>query len=161
MNHSRFILTHISVPIGKGIPHTRPLEPPTTQHNWAEGRWTGLRTTTVLYTCRAHPHNSFIFLYLFLFCVVFIRFLFLSLFLLIRSICRDLYTTCACMLIVRSYVPLRQPEDGQYRSKHAVVHYIVIKYTSCDTVMFDYIQFSKPDMSYPIAESSFVTSYNW
>ena len=24
-----------------------------------------------------------------------------------------------------------------------VVHYIVIKYTSCDTVVFDYIQFSK------------------
>jgi len=27
--------------------------------------------------------------------------------------------------------------------KHVVVHYIVIKYTSCDTVVFDYIQFSK------------------
>jgi len=26
--------------------------------------------------------------------------------------------------------------------KHVVVHYIVIKYTSCDTVVFDYIQFS-------------------
>ena len=37
---------------------------------------------------------------------------------------------------------LRQPEDGQYRPKHVVVHYIVIKYTSCDTVVFDYIQFS-------------------
>jgi len=47
------------------------------------------------------------------------------------------------MLIVRSEVPLRQPEDGQYRPKHVVVHYIVIKYTSCDTVVFDYIQFSK------------------
>jgi len=46
------------------------------------------------------------------------------------------------MLIVRSYVPLRQPEDGQYRPKHVVVHYIVIKYTSCDTILFDYIQFS-------------------
>ena len=38
---------------------------------------------------------------------------------------------------------LRQLEDGQYRPKHVVVHYIVIKYTSCDTVVFDYIQFSK------------------
>jgi len=47
------------------------------------------------------------------------------------------------MLIVRSYVPLRQLEDGQYRPKHVVVHYIVIKYTSCDTVVFDYIRFSK------------------
>jgi len=37
----------------------------------------------------------------------------------------------------------RQHEDGQYRPKHVVVHYIVIKYTSCDTVVFDYIQFSK------------------
>jgi len=26
--------------------------------------------------------------------------------------------------------------------KHVVVHYIVIKYTSNDTVVFDYIQFS-------------------
>ena len=51
--------------------------------------------------------------------------------------------TCACVLIVRSLVPLRQPEDGQYRPKHVVVHYIDIKYTSCDTVVFDYIQFSK------------------
>jgi len=42
------------------------------------------------------------FLYLFLFCVVFIIFLFLSLFLLIRPVRRDPYTTCACMLIVRS-----------------------------------------------------------
>ena len=32
---------------------------------------------------------------------------------------------------------------GQYRPKHVVVHYIVIKYTSCDTVVFDYIPFSK------------------
>jgi len=47
------------------------------------------------------------------------------------------------MLIVRPYVPLRQPEDGQYRPKHVVIHYIVIIYTSCDTVVFDYIQFSK------------------
>ena len=38
---------------------------------------------------------------------------------------------------------LRQPEDGQYRPKHVVVHYIVIKCTSYDTVVFDYIQFSK------------------
>jgi len=60
-----------------------------------------------------------------------------------KALCRDLYTTCARMLIVRSYVPLRQPEDGQYRPKHVVVHYIVIKYTSCDTVVFDYIPFSK------------------
>jgi len=36
-----------------------------------------------------------------------------------------------------------QPEDGQYRPKHVVVHYRVIKYTSCDTVVVDYIQFSK------------------
>jgi len=84
------------------IPHPRPLEPPTTQHNWGEGRWTGLRTSTELHTCRAHPHNSFIFLYLFLFCVFFISFLFFILFLLIRPVCRDLYTTCACMPIVRS-----------------------------------------------------------
>ena len=55
--------------------------------------------------------------------------------------CVFLYTTCARMLIVRSYVPLRQPEDGQYRPKHVVVHYIVIKYTSCDTIVFDCIQF--------------------
>ena len=27
--------------------------------------------------------------------------------------------------------------------KHVVVHHIVIKYTSCDTVVFDYIPFSK------------------
>ena len=27
--------------------------------------------------------------------------------------------------------------------KHVVVHYTVIKYTSCDTVVFDYIPFSK------------------
>ena len=27
------------------------------------------------------------------------------------------------------------------------VHYIDIKYTSCDTVVFDYIQFSKFNMS--------------
>jgi len=59
------------------------------------------------------------------------------------------------MPIVRSYVPPRQPEDGQYRPKHVVVHYIVIKYTSCDTVVFDYIQFSKyrghvtPEMKLP------------
>jgi len=44
---------------------------------------------------------------------------------------------------VRSEVPIRQPEDGQYRPKHVVVHYVVIKYTSCDTVVFDYIPFSK------------------
>ena len=36
---------------------------------------------------------------------------------------------------------LRQAEGGQYRPKHVVVHYIVIKCTSCDTVVFDYIQF--------------------
>jgi len=47
------------------------------------------------------------------------------------------------MLIVRSYVPLRQPEDGQYMPKHVVVYYIVIKYATCDTIVFDYIQFSK------------------
>ena len=34
-------------------------------------------------------------------------------------------------------------EDGQYRPKHVVVHYIVIKYTSCDTIVFDYLPFSK------------------
>jgi len=56
---------------------------------------------------------------------------------------RDLYTTCTCMLIVISSAPLRQPEDGQYRPKLVVFHYIVIKYTSCDTVIFDYILFSK------------------
>jgi len=50
--------------------------------------------------------------------------------------------TYTCMHIVRSEVPLRQPEDGQYRPKHVVVHYIVIKCTSCDTVVFDYTQFS-------------------
>jgi len=47
------------------------------------------------------------------------------------------------MLIVRSEVPLRQPEDGQYMPKYVVVHYTVIKYTPCDKVLFDYIQFSK------------------
>ena len=70
-------------------------------------------------------------------------FVFLFLFLLIRPVRRDLYTTCARILIVRSKVPLRQPEDGQYRPKHVVVHYIAIKYTSCDTVVFDYVPFSK------------------
>ena len=45
--------------------------------------------------------------------------------------------------IMDNYMYLRQHEDGQYRPKHVVVHYIVIKYTSCDTVVFDYIQFSK------------------
>jgi len=65
------------------------------------------------------------------------------LFLLIRPVCRDLYTTCARMLILSSYVPLRQPEDGQYRPKHVAVHYIAIKYTSYDTVVFDWIPFSK------------------
>jgi len=30
---------------------------------------------------------------------------------------------------------------GKY--KHVVVHYIVIKYTSCDTVVFDCIHFPK------------------
>ena len=95
--------------------------------------------------CSAHPHNSLIFLYLFLFCVVFIWFLFLILFLflLIRPVFRELYTTCAHMLIVRSQVPLRQPEDGQYRPKHVVVQYTIIKYTSCDIVVFDYMPFSK------------------
>ena len=34
-------------------------------------------------------------------------------------------------------------EDGQYRPKHVVVQYIVIKYTSCDSVVFDYLPFSK------------------
>ena len=33
--------------------------------------------------------------------------------------------------------------DGQYGPKHVVVHYIVIKYASCDIVVFDYILFSK------------------
>ena len=47
------------------------------------------------------------------------------------------------MLIVRSLVPLRQPEDGQCRPKHVVVHFIVIKYTACDTDVFDCISFSK------------------
>ena len=88
--------------IGKTIPHPRPLEPPTTQHNSGEGRWTGHRTTTELHTCRAHPHNSFIFFVSVLVLCCFFGFLFLFLFLLIRSVCRDLYTTCACMLIVRS-----------------------------------------------------------
>ena len=44
---------------------------------------------------------------------------------------------------MHKYVPPRLPEDGQYRPKRVVVHYIVIKYTSCETVVFDYIQFSK------------------
>ena len=47
------------------------------------------------------------------------------------------------MLIVRPYVHLRQPEDGQYRPKHVVVHYIVIKYTSSDIVVFDCLPFPK------------------
>ena len=44
---------------------------------------------------------------------------------------------------ILSEVPLRQREDGQYRPKHVVVHYIFIKYTSCDTAVFDYVPFSK------------------
>ena len=64
-------------------------------------------------------------------------------FLIIRPVCRDLYTTCARMFIVRSEVPLRQPEDGQYMPKHVVVHNRVIKYTPCNTAVFDCIQFSK------------------
>jgi len=44
---------------------------------------------------------------------------------------------------ILSEVRLRQPEDGHYRPKHVVVHYVVIKYTSCDTVVFDYMPFSK------------------
>ena len=44
---------------------------------------------------------------------------------------------------ILSDVPLTQPEDGQYRPKHVVVHYIVIKYTSCDILVFDCIPFSK------------------
>ena len=45
------------------------------------GRKLGLSKTVLLWgcarhTCRAHPHNSFIFQYMFLFFVVFIRFLF-------------------------------------------------------------------------------------
>jgi len=44
---------------------------------------------------------------------------------------------------ILSEVPLRQTEDGQYRPKHVAVHYIVIKYTSCDTDLFHYITFSK------------------
>jgi len=52
-----FTLLHLKL-------HFRPRPsppPPTTQHNWREERWTGLRTTTELHTCRAHPHSSFIF----------------------------------------------------------------------------------------------------
>jgi len=45
--------------------------------------------------------------------------------------------------LISYYKHARAPEDGQYRPKHVVVHYIVIKYTSCETVVFDYIQFSK------------------
>jgi len=41
------------------------------------------------------------------------------------------------------YSRLGQPEDGQYRPKHVVVHYIVIKHKSCDTVVFDCLPFSK------------------
>ena len=33
-----------------------------------------------------------------------------------------------------------QPEDGQYGPKYVVTHFR-IKYTSCDTVVFDYIHF--------------------
>ena len=47
---------------------------------------------------------------------------------------------------ILSEVPLRQPEHGQYRPKH-VVHYIVIKYTSCDTVVFDYTPFPMMSIS--------------
>jgi len=42
---------------------------------------------------------------------------------------------------------LSSPAVGQYRPKHVVVHYIVIKYISYDTVVFDYTQLSKiPDV---------------
>ena len=44
---------------------------------------------------------------------------------------------------ILSEVPLRQREDGQYRPKHVVVHHIIIKYTSCDTAVFDYIPFPR------------------
>jgi len=60
-----------------------------------------------------------------------------------RNLMKTIQNKNRCMLVVGSEVPLRQPEDGQYKPKHVVVHYIVIKYSSCDTVVFDYIQFSK------------------
>ena len=34
-------------------------------------------------------------------------------------------------------------EDGQYKSKRVVVHCIVIKYASCDTVVFEYLSLTK------------------
>ena len=34
-------------------------------------------------------------------------------------------------------------EDGQYRPKLVVVHYIVIKYTLCETVVFYCLPFPK------------------
>ena len=34
-------------------------------------------------------------------------------------------------------------EDGQYKSKRVVVHCIVIKYASCDTVVFEYLPLTK------------------
>ena len=45
--------------------------------------------------------------------------------------------------ILQDLQDLRQPEDGQYRPKHVAAHYIVIKYTLSDMVVFDYIPFSK------------------
>jgi hypothetical protein len=46
----------------------------------------------------------------------------------------------------RTHVPLTQPEDGQYRPKHVAVHYIVVNYTTCGRVLFDYVPFSKSNL---------------
>ena len=54
----------------------------------------------------------------------------------LRSYCKYAYSK------ILNQFSWRQPEGGQYKPKHVVVHYIVIKYTSCDTVVLDYIQFS-------------------
>jgi len=48
-----------------------------------------------------------------------------------------------CLRGTQDFTISMRAEDGQYRPKHVVIHYIVIKYTSCDTVVFDYIQFPK------------------
>ena len=63
------------------------------------------------------------------------------------------------MPLVRSEVSLRQPEDGQYRPKHVVVHYIVIKYTSYDTVVFDYMQFSQKKNIYIHTFITYIHTY--
>ena len=41
--------------------------------------------------------------------------------------------------------PLRQHVDGKQGPKHVAIHYIVIKYTTCNTIVFDCLPFSQLD----------------